>query len=231
MAIPSVIQDQNPADPLLLLPIPEQLPFSPVSGLPAIVSAIDAYLTDAVSSDVPSMPVIASVIRQATRNAQSLLNAARAGAAEAREELDQVDVRLREVEYERDRVRKETEKCLRYEPIHSAMDSPSVETFFEKVEPSMIEQLSPTHEDHQQTLTITRLEHELEEILKREAQAAQLTKDRDAYIRAKKEIKMKTDAVDVHLGNFAKTANAVGSKVKDVAEVHAPTVSVSSGPS
>nr|ODN91739.1 hypothetical protein L203_00990 [Cryptococcus depauperatus CBS 7841] len=226
MAIPSVIQDQDPADPLLLLPIPEQLPFSPVSGLPAIVSAIDAYLTDAVSSDVPSMPVIASVIRQATRNAQSLLNAARAGAAEAREELDQVDVRLREVEYERDRVRKETEK-----PIHSAMDSPSVETFFEKVEPSMIEQLSPTHEDHQQTLTITRLEHELEEILKREAQAAQLTKDRDAYIRAKKEIKMKTDAVDVHLGNFAKTANAVGSKVKDVAEVHAPTVSVSSGPS
>lgn len=33
---------------------------------------------------------------------------------------------------------------------------------------------------------------------------AQLTKDRDAYIRAKKEIKIKTDAVDVHLAGFAR---------------------------
>lgn len=74
-------------------------------------------------------------------------------------------------------------------------------------------------EGYEHALTILRLEHELEEILKyvsvmisslfnldlflifilicrREAQVAQLTKDRDAYIRAKKEIKIKTDAVD-----------------------------------
>lgn len=82
-------------------------------------------------------------------------------------------------------------------------------------------------EGYEHALTILRLEHELEEILKyvsvmisslfnldlflifilicrREAQVAQLTKDRDAYIRAKKEIKIKTDAVDVHLAGFAR---------------------------
>lgn len=81
-------------------------------------------------------------------------------------------------------------------------------------------------EGYEYALTILQLEHELEEILKyvfdhnpssfsidplfwfllcrREAQVAQLTKDRDAYIRAKKEIKIKTDAVDVHLAGFAR---------------------------
>lgn len=88
-------------------------------------------------------------------------------------------------------------------------------------------------EGYEHALTILRLEHELEEILKyasimdhiflqcwplsnfyflfcrREAQVAQLTKDRDAYIRAKKEIKIKTDAVDVHLAGFARVCSSL----------------------
>lgn len=60
-------------------------------------------------------------MRQITRNAQVLLNAARLGAAEAREELDGVDVRLREVEYERNRVREETQRCMDYESVGNFM--------------------------------------------------------------------------------------------------------------
>lgn len=67
---------------------------------------------------------------------------------------------------------------------------------------------------------------------------AQLTKDRDGLIKAKKEIKARFDAVDVYLTDFAKvrllskfdltthhhhqTTNAVSSKVKDVSKVPAP---------
>jgi uncharacterized protein (DUF3084 family) len=36
------------------------------------------------------------------------------GAAEAREQLDNVDVELRGVEYERNRVREEMDKCEEY---------------------------------------------------------------------------------------------------------------------
>lgn len=75
---------------------------------------------------------------------------------------------------------------------------------------------------------------------RREATVAQLTKEREGLVKAKKEIKQKFDAVDVYLADFAKvsilskpwgifvdgrqTTNAVASKVKDVAKV-AATVS------
>ena len=39
---------------------------------------------------------------------------------------------------------------------------------------------------------------------RRETLVAQLTKDRDAIIKAKKEIKVKFDTVDVYLTDFAK---------------------------
>ncbi|OWZ72628.1 hypothetical protein AYX14_01953 [Cryptococcus neoformans] len=235
MAIPHAIQEQHPSDPLLLLPLPEKLPPSPLPALPSLISAFDPYIDPSKASSSSSenesiaLPVLTSSMRQIARNAQVLLNAARLGAAEAREELDGVDVRLREVEYERNRVREETQRCMDYESSHEPIDLPDVETFLASVDQSVLDTLPPKNDEgYEHALTILRLEHELEEILKREAQVAQLTKDRDAYIRAKKEIKIKTDAVDVHLAGFARTANAVGSKVKDVADVHAPSVS---GPS
>ncbi len=79
-------------------------------------------------------------------------------------------------------------------------------------------------ESYEYTLTIARLEHELSEIqqsvsspirifrttdagrCRREALVSQLTKDRDALIKAKKEIKAKFDAVDVYLTDFAKVS-------------------------
>ncbi|ADV24039.1 hypothetical protein I315_04119 [Cryptococcus gattii Ru294] len=215
MAIPHTIQEQHPADSLLLLPIPEKLPPSPLPALPSLISAFDPYIdASKASSSSPedesiALPVLTSSMRQITRNAQVLLNAARLGAAEAREELDGVDVKLREVEYERNRVREETQRCMDYESAHEPIDLPNVETFI-----ASVDQTPKDDEGYEYALTILQLEHELEEILKREAQVAQLTKDRDAYIRAKKEIKIKTDAVDVHLAGFARTANAHYSKSK-----------------
>lgn len=93
-----------------------------------------------------------------------LLNAARLGAAEAREELDGVDVKLREVEYERNRVREETQRCMDYESVgifwcfgmagkvradlmvffrsaHEPIDLPNVETFIASVDQSVLDTL------------------------------------------------------------------------------------------
>ncbi|WVQ74236.1 hypothetical protein IAR50_003832 [Cryptococcus sp. DSM 104548] len=227
MVLPKEIQPQHPSDPLLLLPIPQPLPPTPTSSLPSLLSALAPHLTPAAVEDLEKVPipVLTSTIRQFTRHSQTLLNAARAGAAEAREELDEVDVRLREVEYERERVREETERCEDYTQTHGDVELPDVETFLDSVDQSVLDNLpSKEDESYEQTLQILRLEHELEEILQREARVAQLTKDRDAYIKAKKEIKVKSDAVDVHLAQFARTTNAVGSKVKDVADVQAPSI-------
>ncbi|CAD6586081.1 MAG: hypothetical protein TREMPRED_004325, partial [Tremellales sp. Tagirdzhanova-0007] len=166
-----------------------------------------------------------------------LLNASRVGAAEARDGLDRVDVDLRGVEYERDRVREEIERCEDYtsaffpsglepmfikagissSPAYKELDILDVESFREAVSEEVLSAL-PVEEDEsfEFAQTIARLEHELSEIQQREALLAQLTKDRDALIKSKKEIKAKFDAVDVYLTDFAKTSNAVASKVKDV---------------
>ncbi|ODN99060.1 hypothetical protein I350_07214 [Cryptococcus amylolentus CBS 6273] len=202
MALPKEILPQHPSDPLLLLPVPNPLPPTPTPSLPSLLAALAPHLTPTEVEDLEKVPipVLTSTIRQFTRHSQTLLNAARAGATEAREELDEVDVRLREVEYERERVREETERCEEYAQTHGDVELPDVETFLSSVDQSVLDK----SKSYEQTLEILRLEHELGEILKREAQVAQITKERDAYIKAKKEIKVKSDAVDVHLAQFAR---------------------------
>ncbi|ODN94725.1 hypothetical protein L198_04868 [Cryptococcus wingfieldii CBS 7118] len=201
MALPQEILPQHPSDPLLLLPVPNPLPPTPTPSLPSLLAALAPHLTPTEVEELEKVPipVLTSTIRQFTRHSQTLLNAARAGVTEAREELDEVDVRLREVEYERERVREETERCEEYAQTHGDVELPDVETFL-----SSVDQTPKESESYEQTLGILRLEHELGEILKREAQVAQITKERDAYIKAKKEIKVKSDAVDVHLAQFAR---------------------------
>lgn len=115
MVLPTSISQPSPLDPLLLLPLPKSLPASPAGDLDPLLSAVDAHLDP--SSPMPSYPIalLTSHMRQITRRTQILMNAARVGAAEARQELDQADVDLRGVEYERDRVRDEIERCEDYE--------------------------------------------------------------------------------------------------------------------
>lgn len=115
MVVPLTIGASSPLDPSLILPIPSKLPTNPASALETLSSAIEAQLDPSLpsSSKLP-IPVITAQMRQITRNSQISVNAARFGAAQAREELDTVDVDLRGVEYERVRVRDEISRCAEY---------------------------------------------------------------------------------------------------------------------
>lgn len=49
-----------------------------------------------------------------------------------------------------------------------------------------------------------------------------MTKERDSLVRARREVRAKFDAVDVWLADYAKTTNAMGSKIRDVTKVTNP---------
>jgi len=116
MVLPSSISEASPLDPLLLLPFPKHLPPSPSPDLEPLFTLLEPHLSPSPTSSTPTIPIsiLTAHMRQITRRAQVLLNVARVGAAEAREGLDKVDVDLRGVEYERDRVREEIERCEDY---------------------------------------------------------------------------------------------------------------------
>ncbi|WVQ84658.1 hypothetical protein IAT38_006813 [Cryptococcus sp. DSM 104549] len=219
MGVPAVITEQPTADTLLLYPVPSTLPVSPLPSLPPLVNALEAHLQQAPNAEQVPLPVLTTAMRQVTRTTHVLMNAARAGVAEAREELDGVDVELREVEYERMKIREELERCSGYIPAYEAMDLVGAETFLASAEQSVLDALPPKDDEgYEYALLVLRLEHELKEITDREARISELTKDRDALIRAKKEIKFKSDANDVHLSGFLKTAGAVAKKLVNVTE-------------
>lgn len=115
MVVPLTIGESTPLDPSIILPIPSKLPSNPSTALETLYASIEAQLDPSLpsSSKLP-IPVITAQMRQITRNSQILVNAARHGAAEAREALDRVDVDLRGVEYERVRVRDEISRCAEY---------------------------------------------------------------------------------------------------------------------
>jgi len=116
MVLPTEIHEASSLDPLLLLPLPASLPPNPTPAIQPLLQSLEAHLNTASSSSSKSLPIqlITAQLRQVTRNSQILLNAARVGAAEARSRLEEVDVGLRGVEYERARVKEEIEKCLDY---------------------------------------------------------------------------------------------------------------------
>lgn len=49
-----------------------------------------------------------------------------------------------------------------------------------------------------------------------------MTKERDSLVRARREVRAKFDAVDVWLADYAKTTNAMASKIRDVTKVTNP---------
>lgn len=112
--IPSKVSEASPLDPLLLLPLPKRLPSSPLGDVEPLLAALEPHLSAVPGPSNIPIRLITAHMRQITRRAQVLLNAARVGTAEAREGLDRVDVDLRGVEYERDRVREEIERCEDY---------------------------------------------------------------------------------------------------------------------
>lgn len=115
MVLPPSIGQPSPLDASLVLPLPNKLPQDPRNVLETLYAAIEAQLDPATasSSKIP-IPVITAQMRLVQRNAQAMMNVARTGTAEARAGLDEVDVDLRMVEYERDRVRDEINRCAEY---------------------------------------------------------------------------------------------------------------------
>lgn len=113
MALPRTIAEPYEHDPLVLLPLPDPLPPSPAAQLPLLTAALDAHL--AAADGAFPLQAITGTMRAAARNAQVVQNASRLGAAQARVELDEADVRLRTAEYELARVREEMAVCRAYE--------------------------------------------------------------------------------------------------------------------
>lgn len=58
-------------------------------------------------------------------------------------------------------------------------------------------------------LIIARLEAELATIIAQESRVAELTKERDALLRSRREVTQKFESVDVLLGDYAKVSSSV----------------------
>jgi THO complex subunit 5 len=114
MVLPIDIQPQHQDDPLVVLPLPSPLPISPLPSLPALISHLETLIASSPNRHGPPATTLAVQMRQLTRDAYALLNVARVDAAESRADLDRRDTTLRGVEYERNRIREEIERCMEY---------------------------------------------------------------------------------------------------------------------
>lgn len=103
----------TPLDPLVFLPIPDALPEVSQPELNALLCLID----DALAGKPTAYPleVLITNLRLALRNSHMLVNASRLSCAQARSELDSADTKLREAEYEDDRVKREMRDCEGFE--------------------------------------------------------------------------------------------------------------------
>jgi hypothetical protein len=103
----------TPLDPLVFLPIPDALPVVNQPELNALLCLID----DALAGKPTAYPleVLMTNLRLSMRNSNALVNASRLSSAKARSELDAADTKLREAEYEDDRVKREMRDCEGFE--------------------------------------------------------------------------------------------------------------------
>lgn len=120
MVLPTTITPPDTKDPLILYPIPAQLPPSPAPALASLLASFQPLLDTKGTLDnadkisTPPSPLLTTQMRAINRHSHMLLNAARAETAQARYDLDQADTALRGVEYERARVLDEIAKCEEY---------------------------------------------------------------------------------------------------------------------
>ncbi|KAL1412383.1 hypothetical protein Q8F55_000128 [Vanrija albida] len=219
MSLPAHIGEASQLDPLVLLPLPAKLPPSPLPQLHDLSAQLTAHLGN---GPAPDLPVLTAQMKSTTRASQTLLNAARSGAADARAGLDEADVALRTVMYELDRVREEMAQCMSYEPMYESLDIPDEEAFLACADTEVLATLPADGEPRARALIISRLEAELAAIMEREATVAALTAERDGLLRSRRELKSKYDKVDVYLADYARTSSAMAAKVKEVAHVASP---------
>ena len=69
MTLPASVAEPSTLDPLLLLPLPENLPPSPLPDLDPLLNALEAKLAEPQSS-AEGMTLLTAHMRQVTRRAQ-----------------------------------------------------------------------------------------------------------------------------------------------------------------
>ncbi|TXT05992.1 hypothetical protein VHUM_03753 [Vanrija humicola] len=217
MSLPTRIGDPSPHDPLVVLPLPEKLPASPLPQLHDLAGQLNAHLGN---EPAPDLPVLTAQMRSTTRASQVLLNAARAGATDARAGLDEADVALRTVMYELDRVREEMAQCMSYEPMYETLDIPDEEAFLASADAEVL--AADDGEARDQALIIARLEAELAAIMEREGTVAELTAERDALVQTRRDLKKSYKDVADFLDDYARVSGRLASQGDRKAHITRP---------
>lgn len=132
--------DPSPHDPLLLRPLPTQLPPDP-SALVSELAAQLHSLIDSSDADPVLLNTLAAGMRHATRSAQSTVNAGRVHSADARSALDDADADLRAVMYELGKVREAIAECDAYETEYERLELVPEDEFMKSAEKGVIEGL------------------------------------------------------------------------------------------
>ncbi|CAK9782391.1 unnamed protein product [Cutaneotrichosporon oleaginosum] len=215
MPLPKTIAEPYEHDALVLLPVSDPLPASPAAQVSALASALEEHLS---GNDAPPLVPITGSMRTAQRNAQSMQNASRLGAAQARVQLNEADVGLQTAEYELARVREEMAVCRAYEPMYETIPMQSETDFIASASVDSLANL-PSDDDpmaRKYGILLARLEAELGFVQAQEKRIAELTAQRDELVRSRREIAKKADAVDVLLADYSKTSAAMASKIREV---------------
>ncbi|BEI86906.1 hypothetical protein CcaverHIS002_0702520 [Cutaneotrichosporon cavernicola] len=214
MPLPRTIAEPYAHDALVFLPVSDPVPRSPAADVPLLAAALEAHLA---GSNTP-LPAITGSMRTAQRNAQATQNASRLGAARARVGLDEADVQLRTAEYELARVREEMAVCRAYEPMYETICMASENDFLASADPEVLAMLPPETDamGRKYAILLGRLEAELVHVQAQESQVAEMSAQRDALVRSRREIVKKAEAVDALLSDYSKTTTAMASKIRDV---------------
>ncbi|KLT39181.1 hypothetical protein CC85DRAFT_251569 [Cutaneotrichosporon oleaginosum] len=204
MPLPKTIAEPYEHDALVLLPVSDPLPASPAAQVSALASALEEHLS---GNDAPPLVPITGSMRTAQRNAQSMQNASRLGAAQARVQLNEADVGLQTAEYELARVREEMAVCRAYEPMYETIPMQSETDFIASASLTTASDDDPMARKY--GILLARLEAELGFVQAQEKRIAELTAQRDELVRSRREIAKKADAVDVLLADYSKVSHTM----------------------
>lgn len=219
MGLPRSIGPASATHPLVLLPLPPSVPADATPLATSLAASLHAYV-DAGAADPLALNALAAGMRHATRSAQICVNAARAGSSGARAQLDDADAALQAARYELGKVRAAAHECDAYVPQYTGLDIEGIAERGEHGGSGEEEVEAELSRDHARVMAL--LEGELAAVIEREQLLAELTRERDALVRARREVRARSDAVDVWLADYAKTTNAMASKIRDVTKVTNP---------
>jgi uncharacterized protein (UPF0216 family) len=116
--IAPIQDDTGRTEPLLILPISEDLPEASTESLKELLALLEPQLSgDALDGTQPPINEVTSQLRQLARNAQIAQNANRVKCSMAREELDKSEEEVHASLYELQKIREEIARCQQYQYV------------------------------------------------------------------------------------------------------------------